>query len=534
MSRERAEAMYERSLNHFKPDSSMHAELLRQKKLVMSGKSYGAMAVMRSPSTNERARQLMAFRIDDAITDDQIYMGRRIVDGEEVGAWSATAGSADYDGDRAAYNLIAGKNSKAAFDMVNDLETLRKLALDREAHVVRHAAVETAISNAIDRVGGAEPLTDFVSSMRSLAGQADIGMLSYNIDKLKYAARASRHDWGVGSKLSDANYNAFEKVLYGLEQEGIKFKHGRNITQMITSDLGGLSDLSNVDNMKLGLRNALERWVGPELFNKGIEFSEGGVKQRLRLDENFLDQMTTGLTAMGSDEARAAHDLARKKLTEIRAINPERYEEMIRLSKGQASDVYALAGRIVDDFMAEDVGGMTVRESMVAGMNNALKQAAADRRAGMWGRAAKPLGVALTGGALVYSMFDRGYSSTELEAPTPSPDGRPTSSPIALKMAIQGGELLREERGGPAWNRGQNQPMPMPSGSPGLPSVPNSIPTKSYIDNNTGRISVRAMVPSNVDSQQFADRLRVSMPHAQVGVNVSHQHVMPRDLTHEL
>jgi hypothetical protein len=491
MSRAKAEALYERAISHFSGDEETRAELIRQKKLVMAGKARGAMTVMRSPTITERGRMLMAFRVDDTLDDDLIRMGTRVIGGEDgamgynVSALLAAANSADNDGDRIAYNLIAGKNSRAAFEAMQNDEVLKKLALDRESHIMRHKAATDALTAQIDATIKGKTLTDFVGSMRKLVGQSYIGLLSYNIDRLKSAARVGMLVES-GSKMSEADYDVFEKLFYALEQEGVGFKH--------------------------------------------VSYMEGGVEKRLKLSGQAIEGMTSGLAFQSSSAGRAVFDVARKKIEQVTRMKAAEYEEMIQTG-ATAKDLNALTSRMLDDIYeaTDDLGLGGIGE-----INRRHHEAAAARAAKAGAKLAPTLMGGLALSSAVYSLFDRGYSATELEAPAPGPDGRTGSSSIAMKMAIANGELLREERGGPSYNRGHNQQMPVGNTPVNMPPAPNSIPTKSYVEGNTSRINMQAMVPSGVNAQQYADSLRATMAHAQVGVNVTHRHVMPRDLTQEL
>jgi hypothetical protein len=372
-------------------------------------------------------------------------------------------------------------------------------------------------------------LTDFVGSMRKLVGQSDIGLLSYNIDRLKSAARVGMLVES-GSKMSEADYDVFEKLFYALEQEGVGFKHGENVTARLTRDISAIFEMSDVGEAKKKLQTTLTDYFGNELFDEGFSYMEGGVEKRLKLSGQAIEGMTSGLAFQSSTAGRAVFDIARKKIEQVTRTKAAEYEEMIQTG-ATAKDMNALTSRMLDDIYeaTDDLGLGGIGE-----INRRHHEAAAARAAKAGAKLAPTAMGGLALASAVYSLFDRGYSATELEAPAPGPDGRTGSSSIAMKMAIANGELLREERGGPSHNRGHNQQMPVGNTPVNMPPAPNSIPTKSYVEGNTSRINMQAMVPSGVNAQQYADSLRATMAHAQVGVNVTHRHVMPRDLTQEL
>lgn len=568
LSKKNINEMFNRAVSTFQGDEQLVDQLNAQRSAILSDGKRGAMAIQRSPTITERGRQMLGFRYDRRLDElpNILVSNRREVqlsgelkkligDKIDVSALMAAANSSDFDGDRSPFNVIAGEHNQRAFDWVNSNSNLAQKAYDVERHVIGHATIESMMKRQIKGMSDelVETTVDnFLDSQGKLMGQAEIGLLSYNTESIKLAAQASTAS-GLGTlpQLSRQNYQTLEKALYVLDQKGaIGFKHaqsGQSIAAMITSDLQGVLELNDLNMATDRFEGVLRKWIGDDLFDKGYSYTTGdGVTETIKLGKQFKQEMMFGLSVLQQQPVRDAYTLARKQAGDMAQITAKKFQQGID-GGAQMGGLLELSQSLSADFMQSKMGTESVSEMLIGKINAGIKAAASNRRSMKLAPLAGPIGLGLAASAGIYGLFDKGYSSTPLEAPM-RPDGTPgNATSIGLRMAIRDGSLLRQNVSGgipggiplgnpnPGYHQAGQQPQGPPPG-PGQapPPTPNMIPRGTVVDGSTGRISMNGVVPSNVDVAEVTGMLKATMPFAQVGINVNHNYSIPRDLDHQM
>lgn len=523
-------------------------ELDRLYESVKKGNMFAGV-VQRSPTITPYGRQLVGMYIDDSMAEEAnrgIKMGRRFIKDAtgaliDVSFGLAAASSHDFDGDPTSANLLLGPNSKYIHAAINDETVQKMLAARAERTILRHSVLEKVFSRNVGAKYGTDykQVTAFAEGATALGGQGEIGMLSYHMDRIKWAARISQDS----AEIAASDLESLQQLQYAMEQKGISFKHiksGKSIGAMITDRLGGLMtrDLTLEDTGR-SFNSLIEDFFGSEIFEDGIAVPNS--EDKIKLSRDLGGKIANGLQIMATPEGRAAYKVATDKPEEIDA------EYMLNSrSRTGATTAEAFqqnldeASKVSNSIpLIENLRGI-LPENAVKGDGNLkeinegiLKKAAAMMKEVQFNKVAKPVGIGLVASALTYSMlFDRGYSSRELEAPGVNPrTGQMPMTPVGVQMRIQDGSLL-------AGSYSSSGSVPTPDFDPVSSSIPNespnSIPVRSHMESSTGRINVRGIEGSEIDPNAVAASISTVMPHAQIGVTVNHNHRMSRDIDRQL
>ena len=520
-------------------------EIIRQRDLVLDptvpkgrGSRYMApMHVSRNPNLFEHSHQMMGLYYDPDLDDldGRVFrFGKRVKNGIDFSPGLTMASSFDADGDRTINAWISGAQGRAAFEAINNKNSRDIINRWNDNAIARRTAITNRLKDTINAKGVLKESSRFVEAAASQFGQAQIGMLSYRINELQIAADMAESLGGMNPE----NRSLFTALFEALEQEAIGFKHvigGKTITEGLTEDIERILSAETIEDSKLSLKNMLNKYFGQDARGKafletGIDYGEGS----FRISESAIDSLMPGIEALKSKEMQAVTALIRSKSEDTMNRSIQKTMEML---SPEADLNNVPVGRIIAEHFREaldtDEGLGTMRKMVgdhIRALNvRALNEAQKGTRSAIFAKAAKPIGLGLLGTGILYSMFDKGYADEPLEVP-----GQVSTS-MGMRASIADGSILRDQYMGRSRQAQQGGPMmPAPPGGQNVPYVPNSIPNRSAYVSNTGRMSVDSTIPDHVDPQALADRLRYSVPHAQIGVNVSHKYDIPTDIEHEL
>jgi hypothetical protein len=510
-------------------------EIKRQRDLVLEptipegrGARYMApMHVSRNPNLIEHSHQMMGLYYDpdlDSIDGRIFRFGKRMSGDMDLSPGLAMSSAFDADGDKTINAWLSGEHSSAAFKAINDRNFRDIVNRWNDDAIMRRNAIAKRLKDTISAQGVLKKTSRFVEAAGSHVGQAQIGMLSYRLNEFQMAAEMSK---SVG-KLTDSQHRTFAALFEAMEQEAIGFKHvlgGKTIAEGLSEDIQRIMGAESLEESKEFMTNMFDKYFGEDFMKRGIDY---GGDSPLRVTEQAVDALMPGIQYLKSDEMKAVTALARAKSEDAMNRSIERTLQM--LSPEKELDSMAVTRIVAANFREEISGDWVGRARNIVGDHiKQYNEAQKATRSALLGKPGKAIGLGLAGTAVLYSMFDKGYSNKPLEVP-----GAPSTS-MAMRMSIADGSILRDSFMGRSQQAMQGgPPMPAPPGGQSAPYVPNSIPNRSAFVSNAGRMSVDSTIPEHVDPQMLADRLRYSVPHAQIGVNVSHRYNIPNNLEDEL
>jgi len=358
-------------------------------------------------------------------------------------------------------------------------------------------------------------------------------LLSHTLGQYRHASSMAESIGATG--VSPETKNFLSLIFDALEQKPVDFKHittGETVAEQLTTKLKGLTEIGDLEAGRAGFRSLLTEYFGEDIAT-GIDIDlPGGERFNLRLTDQILDEFAPALYALQSKEMKEASNFVALKASDIARRGYKKVAEMEAATGKKLShfDIGEIMRHEASMFLENEglvgtkAGAQDVKERLTRAAAEAREKAMRRR-----GRIATPLLYGALGTGFLYSLFDRGYADKPLEVP-----GSPGTS-LQMRGAIADGSVLNDgfmrrrpesQQGGPE--------MPAPPGGQQAPYVPNSVPNRSVIMGNTGRMSVDSVIPEHVDPQMLAERLRYAMPHAQVGVNLTHRYQVPANLEDEL
>lgn len=544
-------------------DKKLKSQLQRELKDILSNPGkVTAIRVQRSPTITERGNQVLGLAYSpelDEIDRPVLQAGRRFKKiGDKLVNFNpllAAANSHDYDGDHWVVNLLMGKRRNTVIKNLRSETFLKEMAQDTDRIIAMHSALDTAMDQRMNTIFDGQMTriksSNFVDDITKLYGQKEIGMLSYQLDTLKYAARAGV-DSGSANALTRANYDMLEKATYVLEQRGVSFKHaesGKTAAVALSEDLSRVTRASNVEMGTEALKDTLVKWFGDDVVGKGISYEmPTGGSGVIKFDESFFNQMKFPVAIANTPELRAVHDFASKTSSEIADMGHESIQRKIASVVGAAeiNSIDSFGSWIAQEMSTAPEGpgaGKRMAESWLTMLNRRVQESGIVENMGNNRKVAAAALGGLTVAAGIYTLFDRGYDSTPLQAPVDiqreqivrnmKSEGRFNEAAALQGQWSKENNFLASDFMGQA-NKSQDAVAIEPAARVSYPSSPNSIPTRSLVTDSTGRIGVNGTIPDSIDPNLIAERYRASMGHSQVGVSVKHNYRVPRDLGSQL
>jgi hypothetical protein len=542
-------------------DRKLRSELQRELKDILDNPGkVTAIRVQRSPTITERGNQVLGLAYEpklDSIDRPVLQAGRRYKKvGDKLVNFNpmlAAANSHDHDGDHWVVNLLMGRKRKSVIKNLQSEDFRRAMAKDTDRIIAMHSALDSAMDQRMNSIFGGQMVktSSFVDDITKLYGQKEIGMLSYQLDMLKYASRASVES-GSAAALTRANYDMLEKATYILEQRGVSFKHaesGKTAAVALSEDLARVTRASNVDMGTEALKDTMKKWFGDDILGKGIAYSlPTGGDGIIKFDDEFFNQMKFSVAIANTPELRAIHDFASKTSGEIAEMPFDKLQTKIAnvLGAAEINSIDSFGAYIAQELSTAPEGagtGKKMMQSWLTRLNRRAEEAGIVENMGNNRKLATAVLGGLTVAAGVYTLFDKGYDSTPLQAPVAIQREQMIRNMKAQGMfneaaAVQGkwsqeGNFLAQDLMGQA-NKPQNETQIEPAAGVSVPSSPNSIPARSMVTDSTGRITVNGTVPDTIDPNLIAEQYRASMGHSQVGVSVKHNYRVPRDLGSQL
>jgi hypothetical protein len=501
-------------------------------------------------------------------------LGEKVdIDGQEIwkriGAFISGKTSSDFDGDTAAVMAVgagnrnrSGKNIKDYWEGISDLISAPNLSTQyqrQKNYDMRSMANEKAIDESLQKLltGGSVKLTRKQTAFMRQVGQEDVGIISNTARALHKINYVMRSTGGIDRGSSEEMSN----FLQALEQKAVGFKHmamsprkllySRFHSALENEDLTkGLAEYKSLLK-DFGFRDAdkidetSDATLGSFSLARASILAGGGKKSEKTTAGDILNSYLSG----SADSEFALHQLdsGRSDMLIDFAMSalPEAKRQEFKKKVTEFKD--ALTGANASSFGAEDLARLNATEKAKAagrGKNSVAKQLAQKElkenkesakslfankfaRAGM-------VGAAVTAGA--YALFNSGYDDEPLVDVPPPPPGRMMMTPTNADMKlINSGNLLSDNYSN--YNQTQDEEMARSAGSAemsGAMSSPNSIASKSYLNNAAVRISNRGMIVDKTNPVEYARSIQGIIPGAQVGVKINHNYNIPSDLERQL
>jgi len=337
-------------------------------------------SVQRSPTISRYGRTVMGLRYDPSLPNDApiIQVGQRqmFVPDENKGTvelmfensrikgnWIdvnpllSAASSHDYDGDRLALAILMTGDKNVMMNQSQMMSMLGQHAEQKQSYLLQYKAavkamgVQGELRAEVDKAAGKiiqpESLSDFIKSGKKLFGQSEIGMLSYQVDRIKYGANIARH---LGH-IDDATFEALTVATQALEQEGISFKHlqsGRSVGFNMAQDFASIFERGmDPESAAQTFKEKMTKYFSSEIFEDGLEY--GG--QTLKLNPATIDNIGVGFAAAASKLGSETYELIRKKSEAIEAsYAPRLLEALGKNSDDGIAEAEHLVGQMQRDF----------------------------------------------------------------------------------------------------------------------------------------------------------------------------------------
>ena len=488
---------------------------------------------------------------------------------KRIGAFISGKSSSDFDGDTAAVMVVgsgdrnrSGKNIKDYWDGISDLISAPSLSNQyqrQKSYDMRTMENEATIDKSLQSLlkKGSVKLNRKQTAFMRQVGQEDVGIISNTARALHKINYVMRSTGGIDRGSSEEMSN----FLQALEQKAVGFKHmALSPRKVIYSRFH--SALENEDLTKglaqyksllkdLGFRDAdkidetSDATLGSFSLARASILAGGGKKSEKTTAGDILNSYLSG----SADSEFALHQLDSDRsdmlINFAMSALPEAKRQEFKKKVSAFKD--ALTGANASNFGAEDLARLNATEKAKAagrGKNSVAKQlvqqemkegkeAAKSLFANKFARAGM-VGAAITAGA--YALFNSGYDDEPLVDVPPPPPGRMMMTPTNADMKlINSGNLLSDNYSN--YNQTQDEEMARSAGSAemsGVMSSPNSIASKSYLNNAAVRISNRGMIVDKTNPVEYARSIQGIIPGAQVGVKINHNYNIPSDLERQL
>jgi hypothetical protein len=536
-------------------------------------------SVQRSPTISRYGRTVMGLRYDPSLPNDApiIQVGQRqmfvpddtkgtvelMFENSRIkGNWIdvnpllSAASSHDYDGDRLALAILMTGDRNLMMNQDKMLSVLGQHAESKQSYFLQYKAAVNAMEKQSELraiaqgITAPESLPDFIKSGKKLFGQSEIGMLSYQIDRIKYGANIAKH---LGH-IDDATFEALTVLTQALEQEGISFKHlrsGRSVGFEMAQDFASIFEMGmEPGSSAQTFKEKMTKYFGNEIFEGGVEY--GGTS--IKLNPASIDNIGAGFAAASSKMGNETYQLIRAKSEDIEAkYAPSLLEALSKNSDDGLMEAEHLYGQMQRDFfnmydetiLNEQAILNNWSSEQVAEMNAAMKERASRRgqattlqdiisgqqkmaSSAAFSRLIKPTAAGLGVAALTYAAARASspFTPASLEELGPLDIPENGTSMQGQYNSGAGADLMRPE----GHRSSSGGMMPTGNDSVNIPQVSAPMINRGFASAGTGRINVRDMSGDNGSTQAMLSHLRASMPHSQVGVTVNHNYRVPRNI----